>query len=304
VTRIIANIALIFAAFVLAATSSLWQIPVPVPSQSTLPLLRHLSQSDPQSPPSPVPLTWGAQAYEEACAACHGTGSHDLGIGEQNLRPLGDYTPRDIHQLITWGHPVELPRDLQYTGKPITLDKNHPAFPAQLTDTERWAVAIYVYSGGGPVAAPDQEQLFGSQCADCHGVYGYGDGALASDLVPHPVNLRDTAWLANQSFNYIFEVIKNGKTINAGDSASGMSGMPAFGEILTEEEISTLTQGIFAWEYTRETTAEPRSTEGRILEGIIVPDFNPWTWPEIRAQLLDAPETEPAWMRGSTASDR
>jgi mono/diheme cytochrome c family protein len=34
------------------------------------------------------------------------------------------------------------------------------------------------------------KQLFGQNCALCHGPVGKGDGALAPTLFPHPVNLQ------------------------------------------------------------------------------------------------------------------
>jgi mono/diheme cytochrome c family protein len=316
--RVAANVIVIFAAILFASTSPLWQVDVRVPSESVLGLMRQMARSDPRSPASPPPVILGRDVYRYACAQCHGAINQDLGIGLQGYRPLAEYTPRDIYQLITWGKPVTLPEGLPYTGKPFESARDHPAFPAQLTEAERWGVSEYVYNGSlepGDGLSGDRwveawksrmnfptsdkaasGSIYGSYCANCHGTDGYGNGEYASDLIPHPRDLRDTAWLANQSFEWLFSIIKTGKTGEPSEMIGEngyFSGMPPFGELLDDNQVEAVVNSIEEWGYSL-GLSESRwsSTEG----GPIAPDSNTWRWEEIRSILGSAPENPPAWM--------
>jgi mono/diheme cytochrome c family protein len=319
-TRVVANAVLILVAMLLASTSPVWQIPLRVPRDSTTTLERQLSIGDTRSPASPAPIEWGREIYATACAACHGSGRTDLGIGEAEYRPLGDYTPRDVFQLVTWGRPITLPAELPYSGKPIRLRKEHPAFPAALTETERWAVAKYVYSGAlvapeGPAgmalvnaaAEGGGVGIFGRYCAVCHGIMGYGNGPLATDLIPHPRDLRDTAWLANQSNSYLIATIQHGKSQTDASTGPSWSGMPPFDGVLDAAQIQRLVDYIFSWGYDFEMPgprpslglSRAETADGTEPAASIAPDLNRWQWYEIRTLLRDAPEEAPGWMSGT-----
>jgi mono/diheme cytochrome c family protein len=317
--RVAANVILIFAALLFASSSSLWLVRVRVSPQSVLGLMSSLAQSDPRSPASPPPVVWGRDVYGIACAQCHGSLNRELGIGFQAYRPLAESTPRDIYQLITWGRPKALPEDIPYTGKPFELARDHPAFPAKLTETERWAVSEYVYNGAlepgenlspaqwietwksrmNPLTSEDPADIYGNFCANCHGTEGYGNGEYASDLVPHPRDLRDTAWLASQSFDWLFLSIKSGliqrSSENDGDLESDghFSGMPSFGEYLYDNQIEAVVSYVEGWGYSLELMESRWSgTES----GPLAPDTNVWRWDEIRALLGNAPGEAPEWM--------
>ncbi len=316
--RFAAYVILILAAILFASTASCWQVRVRVPDESTKALAERLTSRDSRSPSEPAHILWGRDIYRDACGACHGDGRVRLGIGSTEAHPPSAHSPRDIHQIITWGRPVALPSELAYSGRIYDLQKDHPAFPAQLTEGERWAVAMYVYSG---VLDPGSElsgetwldawrsrledrgdelpvsETYGKFCAACHGVSGYGNGPLAGDLIPPPGNLRDTAWLAGQSDKYIFETIRDGKIGYPGESdeeeAASLSdwqawtGMPWWGDYLNNDEVAALTRYVRSWGYGLEMPPErPSGTTDGIR---IQPDSNPWSRSEIQQLFPDAP---------------
>jgi mono/diheme cytochrome c family protein len=54
------------------------------------------------------------------------------------------------------------------------------------------------------------QQLYGANCATCHGPKGAGDGVQASKFAPRPSNLVDVQWKHGPSDGEIFTVIRNG----------------------------------------------------------------------------------------------
>jgi len=63
-------------------------------------------------------------------------------------------------------------------------------------------------------------------CFNCHGENGRGDGELASSFEPPPRNFTIPGWQKVRTDGEIFYVITNGTE----------SGMPGFGDMLTDEE--------------------------------------------------------------------
>lgn len=320
--RVAANVILIFAALLFASSSSLWLVRVTVSPDSVLGLMSSMAQSDPRAPASPAPLVWGKDVYTLACAQCHGLLNRELGVGFQANRPLAESTPRDIYQLITWGGPKALPEDVPYTGKPFEPSRAHPAFPATLTETERWAVSEYVYNGAlepgenlsparwietwksrmNTLTTEDPAGIYGSYCANCHGIDGYGNGEYASDLVPNPRDLRDTAWLASQSFDWLFLTIKSGRIEGSSENYGNLesdghfSGMPSFGEYLDDNQIEAVVSYIESWGYSLDLRESRWSGAD---SGPLAPDSSGWRWgdwTQIRSILDNAPENPPAWV--------
>jgi mono/diheme cytochrome c family protein len=324
-TRIVANVILIFAVFFFAAISPLWQIPVAVNGNSLSGLKSELANDDTDSPASPVPLEWGRDIYVNACAGCHGSGKNDLGIGEPHFRPLGDRSPRDIYRLITWGQFEKMSEESD-SGNSMTDSKPHPLFSGTLVETELWAVSVFLCSSANdspeveksewkkvwynkinkPDSGESPPRKFSSLCAQCHGSSGLGNGPLASDLIPHPCDLRDPTWLAGQSFNGLTRTIRAGKLALASGSVSdkgvdeSWSGMPAFRELLDDNQINELADYIFSWGYNFSVPGLMPSLETAQalgMGGMIVPSSNEWAnWNEIKSKLADAPDNQPAWM--------
>jgi mono/diheme cytochrome c family protein len=85
----------------------------------------------------------------------------------------------------------------------------------------------------------DGEALFVRNCANCHGLYGEGDGPAAATLSITPPDLRQIAKRNNGHFPHetIVQVI-DGRTLRDGHD---LPGMPMWGSLLapadmTEEE--------------------------------------------------------------------
>jgi len=84
-----------------------------------------------------------------------------------------------------------------------------------------------------PRGASRGERLFYELCATCHGTDGRGTWRATLFLV-RPGNLADGARLGQRSDQYLFDIIKNG------GAPIGRPGMPAFGAVLSEDEIREL----------------------------------------------------------------
>ena len=77
-------------------------------------------------------------------------------------------------------------------------------------------------AGGGDLGA----RVYAQRCALCHGPAGKGDGPAAAGLNPKPRNHTDGAYMNSRTDEQLLAVIRNGK-----------GGMPAWGKILSDEEI-------------------------------------------------------------------
>ena len=66
-------------------------------------------------------------------------------------------------------------------------------------------------------------------CLSCHGEKGKGDGEIASSMNPPPRDFTYTPWQKIRTDGEIFWAITNG-------TAGGESGMPPFGDMLSDEE--------------------------------------------------------------------
>jgi mono/diheme cytochrome c family protein len=83
---------------------------------------------------------------------------------------------------------------------------------------------------------------YATMCASCHGEDGKGNGAASGGLVPKPRNFHDTAWQAKVDDAHLVKVLQKG------GAAVGLSAtMPAWGGVLTDEEINGLVKKIRLW---------------------------------------------------------
>lgn len=78
-------------------------------------------------------------------------------------------------------------------------------------------------------ASPQSRELFTNTCARCHGADGTG-GLPLWEAGPSPQNFHDHAFQASRTDEQIMTVIRNGKG----------TGMPAFGALLSDEQIMQL----------------------------------------------------------------
>lgn len=82
----------------------------------------------------------------------------------------------------------------------------------------------------------DAEALFVRNCANCHGLYGEGDGPAAATLSIVPPDLRQIAKRNNGNFPHdaIAQVI-DGRTLRNGHD---LPGMPMWGSLLAPADMS------------------------------------------------------------------
>lgn len=72
----------------------------------------------------------------------------------------------------------------------------------------------------------DGAQIYKERCVLCHGAEGKGDGVGAAGLNPKPRNHTDGVYMKTRTDEDLTDVITNGK-----------GQMPAWGKILTEQQI-------------------------------------------------------------------
>ena len=82
-------------------------------------------------------------------------------------------------------------------------------------------------ASGGDVAAG--ERIYKQRCVLCHGPEGKGDGPGAAALNPKPRNHTDASYMSTQTDEQLLHSIREGK-----------GQMPAWGKILTEEEMHSV----------------------------------------------------------------
>jgi high-affinity iron transporter len=84
-------------------------------------------------------------------------------------------------------------------------------FANALTPEQRWNVVAYVNSLRSTRAQLlEGEGLYTQRCADCHGIAGGGDGALARSLTKLPSEIGTVAWQVEHSDEEIAKVVQHG----------------------------------------------------------------------------------------------
>jgi mono/diheme cytochrome c family protein len=162
----------------------------------------------------------GAAIFAEKCAPCHGdTGKGDGPRASQlpnPVIPIGtaevarQATPARWYTMVTQGN----------------LERFMPPF-ASLSDGERWDVVAYALSLSMPQTVVEQgAELYQSNCAECHGEKGAGDGPQAAGLAASLPNLTDQQFMAQKTANDLYQVVSNGAP----------PAMPAFTDRLSEDE--------------------------------------------------------------------
>jgi mono/diheme cytochrome c family protein len=164
----------------------------------------------------------GASTYIEKCAPCHG--EFGLADGSQAnqlpnpVAPIGDpvlaraANPADWYDIVSRGN----------------IEKFMPGFES-LTDLERWDVVAYTFSlSQDPTKVQLGEEIYTGLCIDCHGAESVG-----SESAPALTHFQ---WLAQNSKDDIAATIEEGRE----------PGMPAFAEVLSEEESGALAEYIYS----------------------------------------------------------
>ncbi len=167
-------------------------------------------------------LTRGAQIYAQNCTRCHGlTGAGD---GEfvlnGDITSIPDFTDPSTARAAS-------PHDWFMTITNGNIETLMPPWAGELSESERWDVTMYVYT-----LAYSQEQLnigqavWLTECADCHGETGLGDGPRAAEI-PRPVSdLTTQSQIVTVSDSAYFNITTEGQGEH----------MPAFADTLTTDE--------------------------------------------------------------------
>ncbi len=225
--------------------------PPPGAVQSPVSRTPMAQMSGPPYPLVPPDPEIGATIYAEKCAPCHGeTGMGDGPRASQlpnPVPPLGSTQtarqakPADWYTIVTQGN----------------LERFMPPF-ASLTDSERWDVVAYLFSLSAPEAVLAQgAELYQSNCAECHGETGIGDGPQATALSVQLPDFKNQEYMAQKTAADFFQAISNGVS----------PAMPAYGDKLSENERWALAAYLRALAFKRspavastENTPEPSQT--------------------------------------------
>lgn len=77
--------------------------------------------------------------------------------------------------------------------------------------------------------------FFDKYCVVCHGKYGKGDGFNSYNLLPKPIDLSDSLYLAANTNSFLYQMIALG-----GRGVNRSSQMPAYRYTLKENEIHNI----------------------------------------------------------------
>lgn len=167
-------------------------------------------------------IALGAQLFAEHCTRCHGVD----GKGDGELVQSGDVPrPLDFTDPATSGS--QRPDTWFDTITNGNIEHLMPPWRDELTDAERWAVAMYTYT-----LPYSQEQIargrdiFAANCVECHGDGGIGDGERADEISTVPADLTDLGEMATLSRDLLFQIVTEG----TGDD------MPSWRDELTDEQ--------------------------------------------------------------------
>jgi mono/diheme cytochrome c family protein len=180
-------------------------------------------------PPSSPDLANGAQIFAARCASCHGVSGDGQGVlftsGQLAVngtpQPPGNFTdPNTMRE--------QTPKEWFDTITNGRIEKMMPPWANALTEQERWDVAMYTYT-----LHYTSEQLsrgieiWESECIDCHGAQGRGDGPDAARVGKKVGNLTDQKEMSIVSDSVIYNFIAEGSA----------DAMPAFAEELSVDDI-------------------------------------------------------------------
>ncbi len=202
----------------------------------------------------PLPFDWGTTSETPAAAEASGTASEDLAAEQEvTTTPLppsgitptapppakGPQRPMQKKGTGPYEHGPERPREKEMPGRGHGPGKHGGKPPAGGRQDNPWrwfhqqAIPEAFVGKGNPVP-PEADSLargqaiYEAQCASCHGETGMGDGPAAASLNPPPAPVAHTSCRLSDA--YLFWRIHEGGT-------QWGTAMPAFGEILSEEDI-------------------------------------------------------------------
>jgi mono/diheme cytochrome c family protein len=93
-------------------------------------------------------------------------------------------------------------------------------------------------SAADPQSVARGKPLYLNNCAPCHGAGGEGDGPLAREYDPRPTNLVASGFrVSTRGIDVVIQIPHYSSRLIKERAATGKREMPAWNEILTEQEI-------------------------------------------------------------------
>lgn len=144
---------------------------------------------------------------------------------------------------------------------PPSLRSIHPAPPGQITFRGRTLTLAGLNNplrstGSLEEHYEEGKRVYYQNCMPCHGDYLNGDGHYAPALNPTPLSFQDIGTIAQLTESFVFWRIAKGGPGLPREGAPWNSAMPAWENMLTEDEIWSVI--IFLYEQTGQT---PRTWE-------------------------------------------
>jgi mono/diheme cytochrome c family protein len=148
--------------------------PAPTQSVSTEPV---------QLPTRRPDANAGAAIYADKCIACHGLQGRGDGTRAAQIQSQTGTPPADLTS-----DPIARAQSPEQWYNQITngqLDKLMPPFAQSLTPDQRWDVIAYLWTlATSPSEIAQGQSIYISQCVQCHGATGRGDGPQAKGTLP------------------------------------------------------------------------------------------------------------------------
>ncbi len=164
----------------------------------------------------------GRQLFLENCARCHGPDGDGTGPDAATLNPK----PANLADAkFIRG---ETPYDFFHV---ITLGKSKTAMPSwgdSLSLDQRWDLLSHIWTlSHGTAGIAEGQGIYLSQCANCHGATGNGQGAYTAVLTKPAPDLSKPQTLAKQADAQLFDI-----------ATHGLAGtpMPSFARTLSDDE--------------------------------------------------------------------
>lgn len=185
--------------------------------------LAHEDFAFPSKPPS---LKQGRLLFQQQCMKCHAPAFWQT---QKVKEDIAYTTPIDTYLLLTTGKAPEVV--MPTAQRRQLLPKGHPAFKTELSRDDRWAVIFYAryLAGAGDIKSPDPKvdvaNIFGGNCAVCHGTKGRADGPLHTgktgnhelhdaqqrpNFMPPPADFRQYERIYNRTDAQLFRYICQG----------------------------------------------------------------------------------------------
>ena len=201
-------------------------------------------------------LTYGRLVYGHNCKSCHGDQgqgvvTENMAVAPRSFSVRGAKTRLTREQMIAavtrgvpgtvmWGYDGKLSAEhiaavADYVRETLMVDDATPS-----PDTGQAAQAPVDMSLPMPKGLRGNARLggqfFSTTCADCHGAKGDGEGPRAYFITPRPRNFLEDYARARLNRPAIFTAVTHGLPGTP---------MPAWGKVLTEQEIANVTEFVF-----------------------------------------------------------